>query len=101
MKHTRSYTEEEEDLANDFASQLKHEGNNFSATNRREVKRVLERLAEKLVIKCMDEKAAALRESIGKVYEMADRGVESRYATFLDADESYHTHLNQQIQAKT
>lgn len=42
----------------------------------------MERLAEKLVIKCMDEKAAALRESIGQVYEMADRGVESRYVTF-------------------
>ena len=39
----------------------------------------MERLAEKLVIKCMDEKATALRESLEKIYEMADRGVESRY----------------------
>ena len=52
---------------------------------------MLERLAEKLVIKCMDEKAAALRESLGKIYEMTDRGVESRYVTFLDTNKSYFT----------
>ena len=51
----------------------------------------MERLAEKLVIKCMDEKAAVLRESLEKIYEMADRGVESRYVTFLDTNKSYFT----------
>ena len=57
---------------------MKDEDVRFSATNRSDVKHVLERIAEKLVIKCMDEKAEALRESIEKIYEMADRGLESR-----------------------
>eukprot|EP00939_MAST-03C_sp_MAST-3C-sp1_P000901 g901.t1 len=64
---------EEIDLSQDLARQLKDETTQYGATNSHEVKRSLQRLSEKMIVKCLDDRSFRLKDALSTVYELADQ----------------------------